>query len=149
MTDNTFFGKFPGFEPDPSAPVSNEFFRLARHMRWRPGSKRFSKMRAECFRSEFAVYFGNDASRLQNWQSLCLELGIRENIGSITQCRKKLSRVHVNIVDLIDGRRTGDEPPMFPSMKALRRYTRSMGKFFPKEEAKAEGFLKALLRKVL
>jgi hypothetical protein len=51
----------------------------------------------------------------------------------------------VNIVDLVDCRRTGEEVTRFESRAALRVYTRRKSKMFPKEEAKANGLLAALL----
>ncbi|KAF2186019.1 hypothetical protein K469DRAFT_574704 [Zopfia rhizophila CBS 207.26] len=146
MDGNTFFTSFPGFESDPSAPASTEFFRLARHMGWESGTATYREIKARCFRSEFAAHFGRDASKLQHWQGLCLELGIEERIETISSCKKALAEVYVNIVDLVDCRRTGDTPHTFSSLEDLRRYTKSSRKIFPRDEAKEEGFLKALLR---
>jgi hypothetical protein len=53
--------------------------------------------------------------------------------------------VWVNIVDLVDCRRTGEKVRRFESRGELRLYTRNRGKTFPKEEAKEDGFLAALL----
>jgi hypothetical protein len=56
-------------------------------------------------------------------------------------------KVWVNIVDLVDHRRegTGGKVERHKSQQALREYTRSTGKMFPKEVAKQNGFLAALL----
>jgi hypothetical protein len=54
-------------------------------------------------------------------------------------------KVWVNIVDLVDCRRTGEEARRFESRAELRAYTRRKSKMFPKEEAKRNGFLAALL----
>jgi hypothetical protein len=53
--------------------------------------------------------------------------------------------VYVNIVDLIDARRTGVPAASFPSKRALRSYSKTQNKIFPKAEAKRDGFVKALL----
>ena len=83
------FDSYPGFEPDPNASFDAEFARLARHAGWKPKSKRWWNKRAECYEAEFATLFGDNASKLQNWQSLCRELRIRKKpTESITQCKK-------------------------------------------------------------
>lgn len=56
--------------------------------------------------------------------------------------------MHVNIFDLIDSRRTGATVQRFPNQAALKKYTRETQKIFPKQAAKADGFLKELLRKI-
>jgi hypothetical protein len=62
----------------------------------------------------------------------------------LTIC-EELSRIFVNIVDLIEARRLGREPTIFPSRSALRQYSRETGKIFNKRRAKANGYLTALL----
>jgi len=57
-------------------------------MQWKPGSKKYREMKAECFSLEFSTHYGTDATKLENWQGLCAELGITEDVGSITKCRK-------------------------------------------------------------
>jgi hypothetical protein len=37
---------------------------------------------------------------------------------------------------------------LFPSLNALRKYTKEEGLFFPREEAKKEGFVKILLKEI-
>jgi hypothetical protein len=54
----------------------------------------------------------------------------------------------VNIVNLVDHRRRGVPIKTFANYTAFREYTLN-GNTFPREEAKAEGFLKALLRHVI
>jgi hypothetical protein len=55
--------------------------------------------------------------------------------------------VWVNIVDLVDHRRTEAEGNVecHETEEALREYTVETGKIFPKKEAKRNGFLAALL----
>ena len=45
----------------------------------------------------------------------------------------------------MDARRAGHEVHHFPSRSALGRYTMKTGKIFPKQQAKDDGFVKALL----
>ena len=51
----------------------------------------------------------------------------------------------VNLVNLIDHRLNGEEVIRFKSYAAFVKYT-SNGKTFPRQRAKEEGFIKALLR---
>ncbi|EFR04891.1 hypothetical protein MGYG_07893 [Nannizzia gypsea CBS 118893] len=157
-----FYSRYPGFQPNPSAPAVDEFARLARHMRWKHGSKAYKRGWASFGVSEFSKHYGTEASKLQNWQSLCREVGLSEP-KTITQCKKvyrvfsqllrlmlkiskALAKVHVNIIDLIDARRTGAPVTIFRRVQELRQYTQKTQKIFPKEVAKQDGFLKALLR---
>ncbi|KAJ5154412.1 uncharacterized protein N7500_009851 [Penicillium coprophilum] len=126
----------------------DEFHLLAREMNWKRGSRKYRSGLSKFLESEFAIHFGTDATKLENWQALCLELKIQDPIQSITKCRKALAKVHVNLVDLIDSRRTGKQVKHFASQKALRKYTIETGKIFPKSAAKKDGFLKALLREI-
>lgn len=167
MESQSYFARFPAFQIAATAPAIAEFNRLANQMNWREGSKRYKRERSKFFESEFGIQFGTDASNLANWQALCLELEIKSPIQSISQCRKvcyiifffffifsfsklnifkALSKVHVNLVDIVDSRRTGKKVKFFASPKALRKYTIETEKIFPKSAAKKDGFLKALLR---
>ena len=163
---NNFFDEFPGFEPDPTAPIELEYTRLARHMRWKPKSKAWKTTRDRYYSSEFIANYGNDASRLQTWQSLCEEVRIKRTTESITQCKKvcslqvrlflagadlwkALSNTHVNLVDLVNCHRAGTKVHRFSSCDALQQYTANTpGKIFPKRAAKEDGFLKVLLRDI-
>lgn len=61
-----------------------------------------------------------------------------------------LSRVHVNLVNLIDHRRNRSvELKLFPTYLAFRTWTlggKKGSRLFPKKLAKEEGFIKALLK---
>lgn len=61
---------------------------------------------------------------------------------------KALSKVYVNIVDLMDCRRSGGTPRLFLSLNALQNYTYKTGRFFPREKAKKEGFVRVLLKHI-
>ncbi|KAI9771739.1 MAG: hypothetical protein M1839_002754 [Geoglossum umbratile] len=134
------------FIPDPTALLASEFDRLAQSQGWRPGSKRYRKEQARCFAAEFETHYGHKSEKLEGWQDLCREVEISPTPASITQCKKELKRTHVNIVDLIDCRRTGEYPVLqHKSKAALRRYTLKHGKIFSLKRAKQNGFLTALL----
>jgi hypothetical protein len=55
--------------------------------------------------------------------------------------------VLVNLVNLIDHRLIGEKVIRFKNYNAFVAYT-SNGRTFPREAAKEEGFMKALLRKL-
>lgn len=168
METTNYFSRYPDFEVQTKTPAIDEFNRLSREMNWRRGSRKYRSELSKFLESEFAIHFGTDATKLENWQALCLELKIQIPIRSIKQCRKvgiiprrlssssifscwicqALAKVHVNLVDLVDSRRTGKEVKQFASQKALREYTIETGKIFPKSAAKKDGFLKALLREI-
>jgi hypothetical protein len=56
-----------------------------------------------------------------------------------------LKGVLVNIFDLIDARRANTQVQQFRDFNTFRNYTEN-GRKFPREWAKAEGFLAALLK---
>jgi len=56
-----------------------------------------------------------------------------------------LKGIWINIVDLVECRRTGKTVPRHPSRQALRNYTLKTKKIFPKAAAKKNGFLTVLL----
>lgn len=84
---STFFGAFPGFVPEPSASLRENFARLAAHRQWKNGSKNYKRNWNKYVRMEFDSEYGTNYTRLESWQNLCTELGI-ERLPSITQCKK-------------------------------------------------------------
>ncbi|KAL4917604.1 hypothetical protein BDW62DRAFT_201629 [Aspergillus aurantiobrunneus] len=143
-----FFSRFPTFQPDPSAPITAEFACLAHHMNWWPSSTVYRTEWANFLAAEFIRCFGA-GTKLQQYQALYQALGLEEPVPtSITQCRKALGRVHVNLIDLIDANRLGKEVRKFQSVAALAKYTRKKQKAFPKAAAKKEGVLRDLLREI-
>jgi hypothetical protein len=161
---SAFWTRFERFTPNPNASVQSEFDRLARHRGWRKGSPRYRKERQACLEEEFQHHYGRFENKTAGWMALCEEVGIKPVPASITQCKKErrlhmasvievdgyfttqaLNRVWVNLVDLIDSRRTGKALLRHPSRKALREYTIETDKIFSRKAAKRDGFLKALL----
>jgi len=59
-----------------------------------------------------------------------------------------LVSARINIVDLINAKKTGVYPMRHRSKAALAEYTRASGQVFPKSLAKENGFLKVLLVEV-
>lgn len=53
---------------------------------------------------------------------------------------------HVNLVDLVHGSK--EEVTIFETEKELSKYTKKAKKYFPKEDAKDGGVLRALRRRI-
>ncbi|TVY17520.1 hypothetical protein LARI1_G004668 [Lachnellula arida] len=93
---------------------------------------------------EFDRYFGSP-DNLENWQRLCHDVGVEDDLTSITKCREALKGIWVNIYDLLDAVKEGAQPHHFPSRRALARYTIDEDKIYPKKKAKKGGAVRALL----
>ncbi|KAK0731743.1 hypothetical protein B0H67DRAFT_85409 [Lasiosphaeris hirsuta] len=91
----------------------------------------------------FDDYFG--AGTLEDWQRLCGDVGLSEDFGSKTKCRKALKRVHVNIHDLLSAIENGHAVHRFRNVRELAEYSVREGKIYPKRWVK-DGPIKALLR---
>lgn len=48
---------------------------------------KYRRAKGKFIAEHFDDYFGED-TLLQNWQKLCRDLGLQENLPSITKCRK-------------------------------------------------------------
>ncbi|TKA78295.1 hypothetical protein B0A49_02051 [Cryomyces minteri] len=145
---NSFFARFPIFALNSTALIEDEFERLAKEQGWARNSTAYRRNRNRCLIEEFVARFGTvgGASKLEKWQELCDEVGMEDAPNSITQCKKALNSVNVNLVDLINARRAGESVKCFRTRKELVAYTRKTpGKIFPKELAKQDGFIRALL----
>lgn len=80
-----FWRGFPNFDSDPTVSFLKEFSRLASRAGWNAKTRR--KQLARAVLSEMA-FTSNDSSRLEQWKMLCREVGIGDDLHSITQCRK-------------------------------------------------------------
>ncbi|TKA67457.1 hypothetical protein B0A55_08078 [Friedmanniomyces simplex] len=83
----------------------------------------------------FNANYGTQGTNLSGWQRLCAEVGA-------------LKAVHINILDFVHAKRTGQAVPFHPSRAALSQYIVATGKFFSKRAAKENGYLAALLVEV-
>ncbi|KAK3329006.1 hypothetical protein B0H66DRAFT_9932 [Apodospora peruviana] len=93
----------------------------------------------------FGDYFGENT--LENWQRLCVDLGLVGDFSSKTKCRKAIKKINVNIYDFLKAVKEGIFPYHFPNVTELRRYTIKNKKIFPKKKAKEEkGPVRALLK---
>ncbi|KAF2265377.1 hypothetical protein CC78DRAFT_461471, partial [Lojkania enalia] len=148
-----FWSKFDPFQPDPIAAIAGDFDRLTIHQGCQGHSmktKGHRRRRAQYIEAEFEKHFGSNTTKLETWQDLCGEVGVKPVPESITKCKKALKHVHINIINLLDHRRSGGLIPLmkFKSGKALREYTMN-GHIFPLVYAKADGFIKIFLRQIL
>ncbi|RPB01297.1 hypothetical protein L873DRAFT_1565108, partial [Choiromyces venosus 120613-1] len=141
-----FFARYPTFTPTPTNiipptrwSIHHDFARLCEHKQWRQRSRAQGRAWAsfrQALINEFNYMFGIDDNNLENWQRLCRVVGVPEERipETITQCKKALSTIHVNLIDLIETRYPGrNTPRRFPTLTALGNYTRQTGKFFPRE----------------
>lgn len=94
-----FWLKFPGFTPNPTAPLLDEIDRLANQQGWSAKTRR--KRQAEAVAAEVAFHC-DGSSGLERWQKLCKEVGIDKNLKSITQCKKV--RASFNLLFLTEQR---------------------------------------------
>ena len=102
-----FLAQFPDFRWDPTAPLLENFGRLADQEGWSKKSKTYKKMRrdflAEGVLIGFLDAFGKNASSLQAWQSLCKTIGVLETedgeglslLTSIKACKNVCFRTGV------------------------------------------------------
>ncbi|KAL8715982.1 MAG: hypothetical protein Q9220_000649 [cf. Caloplaca sp. 1 TL-2023] len=152
MVQSTFFDQYPEFHQYIHRPILDEYRRLARQKDWgKKDSRAFRIHRGECLQAEFELHFGSIETngKLAGWQMLCQELGLRGDMRSVTQCKKALKKIHVNILDMIDARRAGAQVARFPSQRALAQYTSDHRRYFPLSDAKGENLIKILLRQVI
>ncbi|CAO2647917.1 Nn.00g088390.m01.CDS01 [Neocucurbitaria sp. VM-36] len=141
-----FWYQFPGFVPSATTTFKEEFARLAKHQAW--GAKAKRKHQITALNDEVAFHYGTCMQKLDRWQELCQEVGIEKIPTSITQCKKALQSVFVNLFNLIDHRRNPEVKIVhFKSYGEFSRNVRA-GNKFPRECAKQDGFIKVLLKKL-
>ncbi|KAF8730601.1 hypothetical protein AX14_005409 [Amanita brunnescens Koide BX004] len=147
-----FFAEYPDFEYDSTAPVTQEYRRLTQESDWMPRSQAEKKAKSafgEAMGKQFASFYGTSIHDMEAWKALCEALGVDPIPETIAESRDLIRSKHVNLVDFIDTRLTGDPIKIFETEKELRKYTREEGKYYPKESAKESGVLRYLLRKIL
>ncbi|KAM0256792.1 hypothetical protein ACHAQJ_004744 [Trichoderma viride] len=163
-SSQSHFDKFQNFTPNSSAPFDNEFSRLALSQNWVPGSQEYTKERTIAMREELkTLYFSQSQSQeldatqeelseediLRGYQDLCREVDIPPS-DSTLECKRHLKKTLVNIVDLIDARRTGKAVKVWLDFEQFREYTLADKKRrINLDEAKAGGgYLASLLQRL-
>ncbi|KAK3896380.1 hypothetical protein C8A05DRAFT_20628 [Staphylotrichum tortipilum] len=157
------FAKFEHFTPDDAASFDDEFARLASSQQWVPGSQEYTRQRTIAIKEELELHYfsqqrlGNinedeelsgEEKTLQGYQALCREVGIDPS-DSVAECRRYLKNTLVNIIDLIDARRTGKRVEVWDSFEEFRAYTLQDKKRIDLREAKRPpGYLASLLQRL-
>ncbi|KAF8127472.1 hypothetical protein EV363DRAFT_1401177 [Boletus edulis] len=147
-----FGGHYPQFEYNITKSASHEFYRLCDEFGW----DRDDPERRDAYREfknalvkQFNEIYGTDEENLAKWQNLCHIVDIDPVPDDLETCREVICGTYVNLVDLVDRDVTGQDVQVFESERELSQYTRMTGKFFPKKNAYAGGFLRYLLRHIL
>ncbi|KAK1749898.1 hypothetical protein QBC47DRAFT_395195 [Echria macrotheca] len=91
------------------------------------------------------VILSKEEVELLGFQRLCKEVGIDPPSDRIGVCKRQLKGTLVNIVDLIDARRTGKKVRVWDDFGAFRAYTLLPEHRIDREVAK-EGIMKYLLQ---
>ncbi|KAJ5521139.1 hypothetical protein N7463_001592 [Penicillium fimorum] len=138
-----------GVHYDPDLPISLAFRLVGSQRGWKPGSKTWKQNWNVCMDSEYDRLIGCPVTNLATWQELCAKVGIRDSFTSISQCKKALARVHVNLVDVLNAWNSDATPTRFKNQDALAKYTKESKKFFCRDLAKQDKVLRVLLRKIL
>ncbi|KAJ5937554.1 hypothetical protein N7454_003896 [Penicillium verhagenii] len=146
----SFFESFPGFSHHPKNPVSKEFERLSTWRGWKTGSARWKKNWNRCMAEQYHSLIGIRVNDLSTWQRMCQKVSLDGDLSSITKCRKALTRVYVNIIDLLECWDDDDKyPQTFGNAKELSKYTHSQNKYFSRSLAKQDKVLRTLLRHII
>ncbi|KAG8741842.1 hypothetical protein FRC10_002352 [Ceratobasidium sp. 414] len=145
-----FFAQFTDFNYDPSQSIVSEFKRLQSTPQWKKGINRRKTLVGYklALVLQFNATYGTDQNDLASWQNLCRAIGIKEIPENLKACKKLVERTHVNLVDLVDMPNTNRPVQQFKSVGALSVYSKKGKKIFPRDEAKAGGILKHLLRQL-
>jgi hypothetical protein len=163
-----FFSKYPSFRFRPLNSPVVEFDRLCELHHWKKGDQK-RKFARKAFhiamKKEFDDLYGLDEHDIKNWRKLCHVLRINPAPHTLRECRAVSSdplcpwstktssfiqavvKKHVNLVDLVHGSKV--EVRIFETEKELSEYTQETEKYFPKENAKDGGVLRALRRHIL
>ncbi|KAL7919485.1 hypothetical protein ACQKWADRAFT_301250 [Trichoderma austrokoningii] len=160
-SSQSHFAQFEHFTPNDNASFNDEFTRLASSQNWIPGSQQYTRERTIAMRQEIKLHYfsqsqpldGTDEElteeeKLEGYQNLCQEVRIPPS-ESIAECKRHLKKTLVNIVDLIDARRTYKEVKVWDDFEAFRDYTLQDGHMINMEEAKKDGgYLASLLQRL-
>ncbi|KAF8550040.1 hypothetical protein OG21DRAFT_518669 [Imleria badia] len=143
---------YPQFEYDPTGSASHGFYRLCDESGWDrhdPERQAAHQDFKDALVQQFNDIYGTDEDDLGEWQKLCHVVDMDTIPDDLDACREAIRETHVNLVDLVDGHLPGHHVRVFDSERELSEYTRHTGKYFPKENAYAGGFLRFLLRHIL
>ncbi|EMD89217.1 hypothetical protein COCHEDRAFT_1215972 [Bipolaris maydis C5] len=129
--------KFTNFVHSPTAPFKSEFERLAHIKNWTGSVKR--QQFVSLLSSEVAFYWGTDGDTLEQYQEMCRDLGLTHIPSTVTQCKKILDPLKINLFTVIDNKRNPKiKIVQYESLSKLRKSIRKSG-CFPRDAAKAGG----------
>lgn len=86
-------------------------------------------------------------AELTGFQAMCTAIGQQPG-STLGECEAALRATLVNIVDLIDARRTGRAVQVWADFDDFRAYTTRPDKMVPLEEAKEDRLLRCFLKKI-
>ena len=162
------FANFDRFTPNDAASFDDEFARLASSQEWVPGSQEYTRQRTIAMREELELHYFSqppqqlddideeeekeelsaEEKTLQGYQALCREVGLDPS-DSAAECKRHLKNTLVNIVDLIDARRTGKPVKVWDDFGKFRAYTLLDEHRINIQEAKMPpGYLGSLLQRL-
>ncbi|KAM0342781.1 hypothetical protein ACHAPU_009273 [Fusarium lateritium] len=85
---------------------------------------------------------------LQDFQRLCADLGLPNDLPSKTKCRQELKSINVNIKQFLGCNNKPDEVRLFESRKALIRWTAKNNAYFPRRRLPQGSPLRTLLKQM-
>jgi viroplasmin and RNaseH domain-containing protein len=161
------FAQYPEFEPESNKPFDEEFKRLAQSQDWIPNSQQYHEQRTLAIKEEIQNEYWEpalkeeelsqltqeerklkeDEWKIHGYQTLLREVNA-EPRDTIAECVEALQNTLVNIVDLLDARRTGVKAEIFKCFQDFRRHTMKPGKRIHLDTAKKDEFLSTLLQKL-
>ncbi|KAI5299223.1 erg26, C-3 sterol dehydrogenase [Ascosphaera pollenicola] len=148
-----FFQSFRGFPYNRSQSPEKNLSRLLKHFDWTDDDEKKAVRHAykAALVKEFNSWFGGKTNKLANWHALCKALGMNKLPDTIAECKEVVKGYHVNMVDLINHRRSGGSSRVkrFSSEKESADYTVGTEKYFPRRDLEAGAVLRHLLRKIL
>ncbi|KAK1142778.1 hypothetical protein N8T08_007410 [Aspergillus melleus] len=146
-TPSLYFRAFKDFDHDPNALITEEFNRLAKLRLWKDGSPTWNKQWNRFVNLEYNRLIGKrELTTLDEWRTLCEQLGLKGPFASIKKCKKAMKGIHINIVDFLEARQMGTTPQRFASKEALSEYTLTTRRFFNRKVVKEDKMLRELLK---
>ncbi|KAF5568640.1 hypothetical protein FPHYL_2713 [Fusarium phyllophilum] len=83
---------------------------------------------------------------LQDFQRLCADLGLPNDLASKTKCRNALKSINVNIKQFLQCENRPDDVKLFKNRKELIVWTRKRNAFFPRHQLPKGSPLRTLLK---
>merc|ERR1712054_266843 len=131
---DTFFRSFSTFNYSPSLPPADSYAKLEKHEGWRRGvteSDDAWNRYQDALEKELHLWYGAEDD-LTAWHALCRAIDIDPLPKTREKCESAVRSKHVNIVDLIEWRRTNsvEKVRTFDTLEELRAYTKTTRKIF-------------------